>query len=307
MLGTAQLADDLIRLPFTEPSNRVYRRLNGIGRRWVARAAFALLTRMNDGGTASILGGGPPVSLTTYGRRIPTAFASIESIGLGRVRPSRVVLWVDSADALADLDPRLARLVDRGLEVRLSANFGPHTKYYPYVSELWDGASTLVTADDDIIYPPGWLARLQRASTRFPNDVHCHRAHVVDVQEGAVTSYSSWAPCRSTAPDPRNFATGVSGVIYPRRMLALLGGRDAEFMQACPRADDVWLHFVAVDNGIGVRQVRRQGRHFPVAKNTQVENLQQHNVAGQGNDRQIQATYSTSAIRILSGDRRVTG
>ena len=300
LLLAVQGVDNLLGCPFTEPDNRVWRRANWWGRKALARVGLRLMTVVNDTSTAGLLGDGPPVSLTTYGRRIPTAFATVEAIGLGSLKPRRLVLWLDSADDLANLDPRLQRLVRRGLEVRLSANYGPHTKYYPFVRDLWDGQECLVTADDDIIYPPHWLSRLWRAHQAAPQAVNCHRAHRIAVSAGTLVPYGQWRAVDDSAAAPTVFATGVSGVIYPPELLAHLRTLGEKFDDCCPKADDVWLQFVAVENGIGVRQIRARSRHFPVVADSQVEKLQNDNVAGSGNDRQIAATYSPSAIARIS-------
>jgi len=292
--------DDAVGWPFTEPSSRMYRKLNGVGRKWIAKLALRLLTTSNARSTASILGTGPAVSLTSHGSRIATAFATVESIGLGSVRPRRIVLWLDSEGDVTQLDERLRRLVARGLEVRLTDNLGPHTKYFPYVDQLWDGSSPLVTADDDILYPTSWLSRLVRAQRDYPDTVNCHRAWTVGVgEDGALLPYSTWAACSTSRPGSRTFATGVSGVIYPPGMLRMLRDRKLEFTTKCPRADDVWLHYVAVENDIPIRQIRPRGRHFPVVVSAQVVKLQQDNITGLGNDRQIQATYSEAALARL--------
>lgn len=302
LLGAVQALDNLVGWPFTEPANRAFRTANGVGRKQLAKIAFRLLTRYNDVADASVLGDGPPVSLTTFGRRIPTAFAAIESIGLGSVRPSRLVLWLDSADDLAQLDVRLARLVKRGLEVRLSENYGPHTKYYPFVRDLWTAGSPMVTADDDIIYPPNWLRLLAAGHRTTPAEVIGHRAREIAVERGAIGPYDRWTGVRTIAAGPRVFATGVSGVIYPPQMCQELKDRGEEFLELCPKADDIWLHYVAVSNNVGVRQVRQRGRHYAVVVPAQVEKLQNDNVAANGNDRQVLATYSPAAIqRVVAG------
>ena len=300
LLTAVQTVDAAVGWPFTEPDNRLARKANWLGRKGLARLGRHLMVAVNDHSRASVLGDGPPVSLTTYGRRIPLAFAAVESIGLGSVRPRRLVLWLDREADLLDLDRRLARLVERGLEVRLSANYGPHTKYYPYVRDLWSGEGALVTADDDIIYPPNWLFLLQRGHRAAPVDVHCHRGHRIEVSAGAIVPYGQWRGVRGTEAAPTVFATGVSGVIYPPAMLGLLKSLGEEFASRCPKADDIWLHFVAVDNGIGIRQLRPRGRHFPVVADSQVDKLQNDNVAGSGNDRQIAATYTPAAIARLN-------
>ncbi len=301
VLLPVQAIDNLLGWPFTEPDSRWFRSLNGRGRKLLARVAFRMLESFNRTSRSAVLGDGPPVSLTTFGRRIPTAFASIESIGLGKVRPSRLVLWLDSAADLEQLDPRLQRLVGRGLEIRLSANYGPHTKYYPYVCDHLAADTALATADDDIIYPPNWLSLLQAAHRRAPNMVHCHRAHLITFRGSELASYTDWESPKTDVAGARIFATGVSGVIYPAKLLQLLRDRGDEFTKKCPRADDVWLHYMAVENSIGVRQIRPRGRHYPVVVRSQVEKLQNENVAAQGNDRQILATYPGPIIEKIAG------
>jgi hypothetical protein len=300
LLLAVQAVDAAIGWPFTEPHQRWWRKANWLGRKGLATVGLRLMRVVNDRSRVSVLGDGPPVSLTTYGRRIPLAFAAVESIGLGSVRPRRLVLWLDREADLLELDPRLARLVERGLEVKLSANYGPHTKYYPYVRDLWNGHDCLVTADDDIIYPPNWLALLQRGHRCAPADVQCHRGHRVRVAGGAIVPYGQWQGVRGTDPSPTVFATGVSGVIYPPVMLGHLKELGEAFRDRCPKADDIWLHYVAVENGIGIRQLRPRGRHFPVVADSQVDKLQNDNVTGSGNDRQIAATYTATAIARLS-------
>ena len=78
-------------------------------------------------------GGGPVVSLTTYGKRIGTVYLTIESIARGYTLPSRVILWLDEESVFDNLPVSLQNLRKRGLEIKLCKNYGPHKKYYPYV------------------------------------------------------------------------------------------------------------------------------------------------------------------------------
>src|ERR1700728_3972607 len=79
---------------------------------------------------------GPIVSLTTYGKRSRTVYLAVESIGKGHVRPSRIILWLDARAIFHNPPATIRRLVRRGLEVKLCENYGPHTKYYPYLQSL---------------------------------------------------------------------------------------------------------------------------------------------------------------------------
>src|ERR1700761_4729145 len=74
--------------------------------------------------------GGPVVSLTTYGARSRKVYLVIESIARGTMLPSRIILWIDNENLFNNLPLSIKRLVQRGLEVKLCPNYGPHTKYY---------------------------------------------------------------------------------------------------------------------------------------------------------------------------------
>ena len=121
----------------------------------------------------------PVVSLTTYGMRSRTVHLAVESIARGRVKPSRLILWIDEPELLQRPSAHLRRLQDRGLEIRLTANFGPHKKYYPYVSSQPHHLTALVTADDDALYPTYWLAELTDSHGAQPDQIHCYRARVI--------------------------------------------------------------------------------------------------------------------------------
>lgn len=191
------------------------------------------------------------VSLTSYGKRISKVWMAIESIGLGAVKPARVILWLDDEEVVANPSDPLQRLQERGLEIRHCRDYGPHKKYFPYVSEVLDAQPDvpLVTADDDVIYPVTWLSELMTAH---------HDEHVTAFRARIRTAapYRTWPLCETTAPSERVFATGVSGVAYPVKVLAALRDRGDRFMSVCPRADDFWLHYAALATGTPVRQVR---------------------------------------------------
>jgi len=239
------------------------------------------------------------VSITTYGDRINTVHLVLESIAAGSMRPSRLILWVDNAEALQNRSAGLKRLQERGLEIYLSENFGPHTKYYPYLLATDKFDSALVTADDDLLYSRWWLDGLERSHREHPREVNCYRAHRIGLSHGAITLYQSWEPCRSVEPSFLNFATGVSGCIYPPSMLDRLKDAGRGFEQICPKADDVWLHVQALRAGITTRQIWSRPLRFPFVPATQGSGLYHSNVLLGRNDEQIRSTYTAEDIALL--------
>ncbi len=254
-----------------------------------------LLVRGRATGTADVV-----VSMTTHGARIDTVAVALESIARGEIRPRRLILWLDDPRLMDSEPAALRRLRRRGVEVRLSGNYGPHTKYYPYVSAPELEGYPLVTADDDVLYPSNWLRVLLEANLAHPDMIHAHRVSMIGVNNGSITQYEVWGCRRDTKPAFSNFALGASGVIYPPGMLRELRRRGALFMDVCPGADDIWLHWVALRAGIPVRQVHGTARNFPIIPGSQHAPLNELNVDLHRNDHWIRGLYSTTDIGILA-------
>jgi hypothetical protein len=183
----------------------------------------------------------------------------------------------------------------RGLEVKICANYGPHTKYYPYVVDQDRFKSALVIADDDQIYPRWWLAKLVEAYCEFPNVINCHWAVAIGVSK-SVLEYKEWSRNGYSKPTFAQMALGTSGVIYPPELLKVLKAVGDSFRSCCPKADDVWLHVQALRAGYKIRQIQSRRLYCLPIPGSQRFALANENDYG-GNDRQIAATYTDSDIR----------
>ncbi|TGD84239.1 hypothetical protein BayCH28_26020 [Mycolicibacterium sp. CH28] len=222
------------------------------------------------------------VSLASHGVRVHTVWKTIETIGRGVERPRRVILWLADEAAVKKPPRTLRRLVQRGLEIKHCGDFGPHSKYFPYVMAS-ESTRTLVTADDDVYYPRNWLSRL----------VAAHRAGEVTAYRARIRSdepYANWPMCTTSEPSDRVFATGVSGVAYPPELLSVLRSRGDAFLAVCPHADDVWLHFAAVASGIPVRQVSNVAANWWPQLGVAAGGLWAENVMHHANDLVIEPT-----------------
>lgn len=279
--------------PWAVAANEVRQRgLRGL-KRVVRPIWMRRLERRNAESRESLLSAeGPVVSLTTFEPRWPRVHYTLESIGAGRLRPSRLVLWVTPSLLDSGVPDALRRLMARGLEIRTCEDLGPHKKYFPLVCEAPLGRN-LVTADDDLLYRADWLATLAEAHARRPGLIHAHRAHVLSFgADGRFLPYAKWPPSRSTQPSALNFCTSGAGVLYPPDMQdALLRAGDG-FRACCPRADDIWLNAVALRAGIAACQVRVFGPQLVEVPGTRAHGLARGNVEGGGNDRQLELTYT---------------
>jgi hypothetical protein len=253
----------------------------------------------------SVLGTEPVVvSLTSYGSRIDTVHLAIESIARGTVRPARMILWIDSVDDLKALPPALERQRTRGLEVLLSDNFGPHTKYYPYVESQAEFTDPVVTADDDILYPVDWLSGLMKAHRSHPDSIVGYWIRRMSLgADGRPTNYTSWPYASDTRSHASNVPLGVSGVLYPPVMLARLREEGKAFLSVAPYTDDLWLHAIALRSGVPVRQISETPVHFLTLPGTQEETLASQNLAGSGNDRVVAGLYSPADLEKIRGVR----
>lgn len=287
--------------PSPSAARRAYRRLRKLAKRTLSHLWLAELRARNRATRSSVLGSAPViVSLTTYGSRLPTVAYVIESIAAGSSRPAQLILWLDDSADLASLPRSLRRLERRGLQVKVAENYGPHTKYFGALPLAAGSALPIVTADDDVLYPRAWLDRLMRAATEHPGVINCYRASIVGMSEGRLLPYGCWPRCKDTHASVAHFATGVSGVHYPGPMIEALLARGTGFLTTAPRADDIWLHWVALQEGIKVRQISSRPRAFPSLPGTQQQTLVSENLDRGGNDVQIAALYTECDAETLS-------
>jgi hypothetical protein len=279
------------------------RRLVREGLRVFQLIRYQLINRLGSSKVTQT--GGPVVSLTTVGKRSAIVYLAIESIARGSVRPSRLILWIDDKELFRNLPGAIRRLQRRGLEVKLCNNYGPHTKYYPYLESKFAFDAPLVTADDDILYPRYWLKKLIEANRECPGAVNCYWARVIELDSGGVKEYSSLKRCSSTRLSFRHIALGVMGVIYSPSFLAVVKCAGTGFQSCCPRQDDLWLHVQALRAGYRVRQIFPQLPYFSFhgIPGSQQTALSYENVThGDGCDQQIRATYTQADIQLLRND-----
>lgn len=273
-------------------------------RRRVEVVLFSVLfARQNKYSSKSILdSNGPVVSLTSYGRRTQQVYLAIESISRGQLLPSRIILWIDEMDVLRHLPVELQRLQKRGLEIKACQNYGPHKKYYPYLLEQESFQKPLVIADDDTFYPRDWLLRLDQAYREQPEMIYCYRARRIKMDEKGMTPYATWKMVRDTDASYLNMATGCAGVMYPAEVLAHIKKQETAFLQCCPMGDDLWLHTNSILAGYRIRQVVKKF-HLLEIPGTQANALYRTNITD-GNDAQIENTYTPEALEILQNEAR---
>jgi hypothetical protein len=247
--------------------------------------ARSLVARTTATGEAPVA-----VSMTSHASRLRTCHLAIESIARGTVRPRRLILWIpDDIDRRA-IPRGLVRLERRGLEIRLTPDLGPHTKYYQALGEV-SPTLGLVTADDDIVYSRTWLAGLLSASAKAPEAVWCYRARQVRRSATGLLPYQTWPYAQCERPSAGLFFTGVGGVAYPGALVEHLARNGTGFMLGCTRADDVWLNGVAARAGILIGVVDGLSRGQTPVFGSQGSALARANLLGGDNDRVLASVF----------------
>ena len=155
-----------------------------------------------------------------------------------------------------------------------------------------------MTADDDVFYPRHWLRGTVRAAEQFPEVVNCYKARVLRISDGSIDKYESWRLSTSTEPRFDHVATGVGGVLYPVAFLRVLKDAGDDFVEECPRCDDLWLHAQAIRAGYKIRQINQRPLMPLSIPGAESVGLWKVNLFG-GNDRQVVLTYTKDDIREL--------
>ncbi|CAI8358794.1 MAG: Uncharacterised protein [Euryarchaeota archaeon UBA443] len=244
---------------------------------------------------------GPTLSMTTYGVRFETSHLSLEAIARGKVRPSRAILFVDDEGLFNNPTKGIERLMKRGLELKLVENFGPHTKYYPFLELVDDFERPHATGDDDHIYPKWWLKKLSTSIEQEPGYLHAFRAHCIRLNEEGTEAlpYLEWGPGITENPTNLNFYTSSMGEIYSPDFLRAAKQRGREFLDCCPKNDDLWLTSLAIQQNVPISVVEGINRTFPAIPASQQLTLEATNVFGGYNDVQIRETFTEEILSKL--------
>ena len=192
------------------------------------------------------------VSLTSYPARMEDCFFAVVSLLCQTTVPDLLVLWLAQEqfpEGGPPIPERILALQASGLRICWCKNLRSYTKLVPALREFPN--DVIVTADDDIYYPPDWLERLYRSYLLAPGDIHAHRAHRVALDDvDGVKPYGDWTKnipsCRASF---HVFPTGVGGVLYPPSSLHPDVLDEATFRRLAPHADDLWFWVMALRQG----------------------------------------------------------
>lgn len=238
------------------------------------------------------------VSLTSYGRRIHDVAPTIESIMQGSMKPNRIVLWLGYELKDETLPIALKKQQERGLEVIFCKDIRSYTKLVPALRKFPE--ASIITIDDDIMYPYDLVERLVNEHIKYPKDIISNRVHRVKLgKDGKPIVYAKWDIGATIIDDsPLNFETGVGGVLYPAHCFDSEVTNEEVFLDICKYADDVWFYCMALKNGTRVRKCpthRADGEDFlsnDVVQDTGLVHINTSKRGRSANDDQLEAVMN---------------
>lgn len=231
--------------------------------------------------------------ITSIPERIELFLGELGWLERQGVRPRLAVIWLGEEAFPAARRRELAERfpLPPGVEVRYRPDLGPQTKLLYALRE--HGDTPIVTADDDVVYPPFWLEELYASYRAAPQHIHCWRAHLIRLAEdGGLAPYDTWdwlAP-GVRGPSPLLFSTGTCGVLYPPGAFDERVSDLAMMRQLCPTADDTWFKAMALLRGTATQKVRAESLAFPHIPGSEVRMLWTVNAGC--NDAQLAAVFS---------------
>ncbi len=194
------------------------------------------------------------VSLTSIPSRLSFVDLAVRSLLAQEQGPEQVWLWLHPSLA-TDLPARLRALIGERFAIRYVEGTSSYRKLLPALSAA--PGTTLVTADDDVMYDPQWLARLWTTHERHPRDVVAHEARCISyARDGALLPYVRWPrESRAGVCYPALLPIGFGGTLYPVGSLHAEVGDEARALSLAPSADDLWFKAMSLRAGTASRRV----------------------------------------------------
>jgi hypothetical protein len=232
------------------------------------------------------------VSITTHGKRIYEVYLAIESILRQTLKPNKIILWLGKNEFNENNIPSILKKQQRrGLEIKFCDNIRSYKKLVPALQAY--PQATIITIDDDIIYPFDLVENLYRAHLENPNMVCGLRCHKITFCRGGgqLKKYNKWLiDVQQEITGLDIFPTGAGGVLSPSGCFHSDVTRSDIFTTLAPVADDVWFKAMTLLRGVPCRKVVSGTKALPLYNNQDIA-LEHINVAKRQNDVQIKQVF----------------
>lgn len=222
------------------------------------------------------------VSLTTFPARLPACVQTIRTVLRQSHKPCKLIV-VLSDEQFSSPPEEFDEFVGSGLEVIMDrGDIGSYKKLIP----TWEKYpnQTIVTADDDVLYPEWWLRDLVEEHRCDPGAILGHRGTRMVSTATGLRPYRDWPMANSTTSSSETFLTGMGGVLYPPNSLGSTVMDRELAVTLCPGADDIWFKVCALLARSSVRKISDGASEFYVDRLAQSTALHRVNVSTGKND-----------------------
>jgi hypothetical protein len=144
-------------------------------------------------------------------------------------------------EGVNEIPAELRQIIEaHSITVQYVTNTGPYRKLLPLLKQRWDEDVTIVTVDDDTLYPPDFLEQLISAYERHRCIIAFAGRKVTRNSQGHLAPYADWPKLLPPENvDILNFPIGQSGVLY-RPEFFTERVFDIKAMQLAECGDDIW-------------------------------------------------------------------
>ena len=225
------------------------------------------------------------VSLTSYPARFNTLAKTLKCLLNQSIIPDKVILWI----ATEDKEKLTAEILTlKNLDIKFCKDLKSYKKMIPTLFEFKD--CFIVTADDDLYCNYNWLEKLVEQYNGNNNEVICHRAHKIILDENGIpVPYLKWEhPKIETKASELIFPTCGAGALFPPGIFNEQVTNSDLFSELCPTSDDIWFWWMVRLNGGLFRKVGPYYRTLNTSKYNQI-GLWFENLNLGGNDKQMQS------------------
>lgn len=234
--------------------NSVYYRLFPYYRRWYIKRFI------NNRGNKHIKQKESPidreiiVSFTSIPSRLEYLPLMTRSIFEQTIKPDRFILYIYREEfEHLDVETLLEEQINQGLEIRyVDENLRSHKKYF-YAKQEYPEAC-IILVDDDIIYKPNLVELLVKSYKKHPYSLSAIRIHRIKFEKQLPKPYTSWdyEYIGGMKPSHKNFLTAGGGTLLPPNMNTELLLDKERVKELSFSADDVWINFIAMKEGVKV-------------------------------------------------------
>lgn len=163
--------------------------------KYILPVLFKIASAQNKNYRTGINNSSIIISFTSYPARINNVWLVLECMFRQTILPDKIILYL-SEEQYPTIDfvpPNIKRYICQLFEIRIiKGDYKSHKKYY-YTQHDFPNKS-IITIDDDIIYPTYLVERLSKMAEKYTYAIpamYCHRIYWNE--NGCVQPYSKWA------------------------------------------------------------------------------------------------------------------